>query len=79
MRSQTNFDMALGQDNVNCVTYGGQATFPLCKAINDVVDVKELEITATYEIPFIRIDNAEERGEKRKKYSKQKDWLYAKS
>lgn len=44
---QVNLDMAMEQDNVNCVTCGGQATVPLAKAINDVADVKYLEIVAT--------------------------------
>lgn len=44
---QVNLDMAMEQENVNCVTCGGQATVPLAKAINDVADVKYLEIVAT--------------------------------
>ncbi len=44
---QVNLDMAMEQDNVNCVTCGGQATVPLAKAISDVADVKYLEIVAT--------------------------------
>ncbi|MCR5126875.1 MAG: acetaldehyde dehydrogenase (acetylating) [Lachnospiraceae bacterium] len=44
---QVNLDMAMEQDNINCVTCGGQATVPLAKAINDVADVKYLEIVAT--------------------------------
>lgn len=44
---QVNLDEAMEQDNVNCVTCGGQATVPLAKAINDVAKVKYLEIVAT--------------------------------
>ncbi len=44
---QVNLDEAMKQDNVNCVTCGGQATVPLAKAISDVADVKYLEIVAT--------------------------------
>lgn len=44
---QVNLDMAMEQDNVNCVTCGGQATVPLAKAINDVSKVDYLEIIAT--------------------------------
>lgn len=44
---QVNLDKAMEQDNVNCVTCGGQATVPLAKAISSVADVKYLEIVAT--------------------------------
>lgn len=44
---QVNLDEAMGQDNVNCVTCGGQATVPLAKAISDVADVNYLEVVAT--------------------------------
>ena len=44
---QVNLDEAMNQDNVNCVTCGGQATVPVAKAIREVADVKYLEIVAT--------------------------------
>ena len=44
---QVNLDAAMEQDNVNCVTCGGQATVPLAKAISEVAEVKYLEIVAT--------------------------------
>lgn len=44
---QVNLDSAMEQDNVNCVTCGGQATVPLAHAISSVADVKYLEIVAT--------------------------------
>ncbi len=44
---QVNLDDAMEQDNVNCVTCGGQATVPLAHAIASVADVKYLEIVAT--------------------------------
>ena len=44
---QVNLDAAMEQDNVNCVTCGGQATVPLAHAISGVADVKYLEIVAT--------------------------------
>ncbi len=44
---QVNLEAAMNQDNVNCVTCGGQATVPLAKALNDVADVKYLEVVAT--------------------------------
>ena len=44
---QVNLDAAMEQDNVNCVTCGGQATVPLAHAISSVADVKYLEIVAT--------------------------------
>lgn len=44
---QVNLDEAMEQDNVNCVTCGGQATVPLVRAINCVADVKYVEIVAT--------------------------------
>lgn len=44
---QVNLEDAMKQDNVNCVTCGGQATVPLAKAISSVADVKYLEVVAT--------------------------------
>ncbi len=44
---QVNLEEAMEQDNVNCITCGGQATVPIAKALNDVADVKYLEIVAT--------------------------------
>lgn len=44
---QVNLDDAMEQENVNCVTCGGQATVPIAKAINSVANVKYLEIVAT--------------------------------
>ena len=44
---QVNLDEAMEQDNVNCVTCGGQATVPLAHAISSVADVKYFEIVAT--------------------------------
>ena len=44
---QVNLDAAIEQDNVNCVTCGGQATVPLAKALSDVADVQYLEVVAT--------------------------------
>ncbi len=44
---QVNLDEALEQDNVNCITCGGQATVPIAKALNEIADVKYLEIVAT--------------------------------
>lgn len=44
---QVNLESAMDQDNVNCVTCGGQATVPLAKALNDVADVEYLEVVAT--------------------------------
>lgn len=44
---QVNLDVAMNQDNVNCVTCGGQATVPIAKAINEIAPVKYLEIVAT--------------------------------
>lgn len=44
---QVNLEEAMGQDNVNCITCGGQATVPIAKALNNVADVKYLEIVAT--------------------------------
>lgn len=44
---QVNLEKAMEQENVNCVTCGGQATVPIAKAINDVADVDYLEIVAT--------------------------------
>ena len=44
---QVNLNAAMEQDNVNCVTCGGQATVPLAHAISGVADVKYLEIVAT--------------------------------
>jgi len=44
---QVNLETAMDQDNVNCVTCGGQATVPLAKALSDVADVKYLEVVAT--------------------------------
>ena len=44
---QVNLEEAMKQDNVNCVTCGGQATVPLAKAISEVADVKYLEVVAT--------------------------------
>jgi len=44
---QVNLDEAMEQDNVNCVTCGGQATIPIAKALSDVADVKYIEIIAT--------------------------------
>lgn len=42
-----NLDEALEEDNVNCVTCGGQATIPIAKALSSIADVKYLEIVAT--------------------------------
>lgn len=44
---QVNLEEAMGQDNVNCVTCGGQATVPLARAIGSVADVSYLEVVAT--------------------------------
>lgn len=44
---QVNLDAVMEEDNVNCVTCGGQATVPLAKAISSVADVHYLEIVAT--------------------------------
>jgi len=44
---QVNLDEAMEQDNVNCVTCGGQATVPLAKAISSVAEVQYLEVVAT--------------------------------
>lgn len=44
---QVNLDEAMEQDNVNCVTCGGQATVPLAKAISEVAEVQYLEVVAT--------------------------------
>lgn len=44
---QVNLGMAMEQDNVNCVTCGGQATVPIAKAINDIAEVDYLEVVAT--------------------------------
>ncbi len=44
---QVNLESAMEQDNVNCVTCGGQATVPIAKAISSVADVNYLEIVAT--------------------------------
>lgn len=44
---QVNLDEALNQDNVNCITCGGQATIPIAHALNQIADVKYLEIVAT--------------------------------
>lgn len=44
---QVNLDGAMEQDNVNCVTCGGQATVPLARAITQVADVNYLEVVAT--------------------------------
>lgn len=44
---QVNLDEAMGQDNVNCVTCGGQATVPLARAISSVAEVSYLEVVAT--------------------------------
>lgn len=44
---QVNLNEAMEQDNVNCITCGGQATVPIAKALNDIGDVKYLEIVST--------------------------------
>lgn len=44
---QVNLDEAMEQDNVNCITCGGQATIPLARAIAGVSDIEYLEIVAT--------------------------------
>ena len=44
---QVNLETAMNQENVNCVTCGGQATVPLAKALSDVADVQYLEVVAT--------------------------------
>ncbi|MCR4587830.1 MAG: acetaldehyde dehydrogenase (acetylating) [Lachnospiraceae bacterium] len=44
---QVNLDEALGLDNVNCITCGGQATVPIARAISQVADIDYLEIVAT--------------------------------
>ena len=44
---QVNLDEAMEQDNVNCITCGGQATVPIANAIGKVADIKYLEIVAT--------------------------------
>ena len=44
---QVNLDAAMEQENVNCVTCGGQATVPLARAISSVADVRYLEVVAT--------------------------------
>ena len=44
---QVNLDAAIEQDNVNCVTCGGQATIPIVKALSSIAEVKYLEIVAT--------------------------------
>ncbi len=44
---QVNLDAAIEQDNVNCVTCGGQATIPIAKALSSIAEVKYLEIVAT--------------------------------
>lgn len=44
---QVNLELALTQDNVNCVTCGGQATVPIARALNDIAEVDYLEVVAT--------------------------------
>lgn len=44
---QVNLDEAIEQENVNCVTCGGQATIPIAKVLNDIAEVQYLEIVAT--------------------------------
>ncbi len=44
---QVNLEEAMEQDNVNCVTCGGQATVPLVHAMSRVADIKYVEIVAT--------------------------------
>ncbi len=44
---QVNLEDAMEQDNVNCITCGGQATVPIANAINQVADISYLEIVAT--------------------------------
>lgn len=44
---QVNLEAAMAQDNVNCVTCGGQATVPIAKALSDTCDVEYLEVVAT--------------------------------
>lgn len=43
---QVNLDEAMEQDNVNCITCGGQATIPVAKALSSVSRVRYLEIVA---------------------------------
>lgn len=42
-----NLEDALQQDNVNCITCGGQATVPIAYAISKVAEIDYLEIVAT--------------------------------
>lgn len=44
---QVNLDEAMNQENVNCVTCGGQATVPIARALSSVTEIKYLEVVAT--------------------------------
>lgn len=44
---QVNLEDAMEQQNVNCVTCGGQATVPIAHAISSVAKVNYLEVVAT--------------------------------
>ena len=44
---QVNLSVAMEQNNVNCVTCGGQATIPIANALSQVSEVKYLEVVST--------------------------------
>ncbi len=44
---QVNLEEAMDQENVNCITCGGQATIPIANAIKNVTGVSYLEVVAT--------------------------------